>query len=167
MSKEITVFLVYADWCGHCTNFKPIYEQAEKGHPSLIKKLNLTGLDNIVFDKFNLGNDDSGAQPFNYSADKKRFMSLHKEQENNISGYPTVMLCVKQSNNKGDTLSKYEIVNVSNQVEEFIKNIHHALQTLNSTPKILFTFPQKGGSALNYQAKYLKYKTKYLKLANK
>lgn len=62
MSKKVTLF--YADWCGHCVQFKPTWNELKK-----------------VFDKSNIKYEE-------YEDSKDEDIIA----ENNIGGYPTIMI---------------------------------------------------------------------------
>jgi thiol-disulfide isomerase/thioredoxin len=59
-NKECSIILFYADWCGHCVNFKPVYVQFYEKVPSLniaavnsehenvIKAFNITGFPTLL-----------------------------------------------------------------------------------------------------------------------
>lgn len=66
--KQIVLMLFYADWCGHCKTFKPIWETAKTS-----MKKNNKNVD-VKFLSFNADVDE----------DKKKIKKY------NVSGFPTI-----------------------------------------------------------------------------
>lgn len=166
MTPEINVILARANWCGHCEDFKPIFDFSKNIYKNndVLKDLN------INFKDYDIA-EDSG---------KNSLMINHMDVMNKIEGYPTVFVNLRsKNNNKYFVIShtvKDEKVNEKNMIEEaakrFVENISNVIKSENSENKVLFT--QNGGNNFNnyqlspeeekYRKKYLKYKSKYLKL---
>jgi thiol-disulfide isomerase/thioredoxin len=167
MSKEITVILARAGWCGHCQHFEPIYKKTIEIHSNdkFLSKYN------IIFKNYDLAND----------ADKTNFTINHLAAINMVEGYPTVLVNVNDKENKEDkyyTISHTvvdENIKEDEQHEEaskrFLVNIANLIKSLNSDSKVLYI--QTGGAMIKYKTslkeeiyrnKYLKYKSKYIEL---
>lgn len=164
MSSDISIILTKANWCPHCQNFEPIYEEAKKIYE------NHEGLKNykIKFENYDLADEN----------EKNIFSLNHFDIVDKIKGYPTVYLKLKNSEN--NNLNEYlqithtvidDKINKQKQNEDaakrFLNNIVNNLKTLNSNGKM--TYLQNGGDNIwklndKYKNKYLKYKMKYLKL---
>ena len=172
MSQKITVILARANWCGHCQNFEPVYDKSK----SILK--NHTELKNfdIKFEDYDLANNDV----------KNRFMLSHFDALNKVEGYPTVFVKISDNNSNSNSNSNSNYHTISHTVVDesktekeqltdasvrFLDNISNLIKSLNSDNKSKFI--QTGGSTINYKTslkeeyyrkKYLKYKSKYLKL---
>jgi thiol-disulfide isomerase/thioredoxin len=168
MSKEITVILARAGWCGHCQDFEPIYEETRENY-SNDKFLNNY---KINFKDYDLATNQG----------KTNFTINHLDAVNMVEGYPTVIVNVndkKNKNNKYYTISHTVIDEKINGDKEkkkeastkFLVNLTNLIKSLDSDSKILYM--QTGGENIKYQSslneeiyrkKYLKYKSKYLEL---
>lgn len=76
----ITVVLVYADWCGHCKDFKPIFERAEK---SPNRTAQTVKVNDVMFPQVT----DAIKNKLNVNA-----------KPMNVEGYPSVILVDKNGN---------------------------------------------------------------------
>lgn len=76
--SECVVALFYADWCPHCTTFKPIFEKAKEMMEQKTCNANKLKGKNLRFVKVNADN---------YPALTKQY---------NVNGYPTVKLITKE-----------------------------------------------------------------------
>jgi len=166
MSKDYIVILARADWCGHCRNFEPIYDNAKNNYK---KNKYLKDL-KINFKDYNLADDKI----------KTIFMMNHLKASDKISGYPTVLINIREKNNKNDYFTVDHTVIDSNldkdkQIDEastkFLENISNALKSLSNGNSSLFINVggehNKNFTSLEdskYRDKYLKYKSKYLKI---
>jgi thiol-disulfide isomerase/thioredoxin len=165
MSQEINIVLARANWCGHCQHFEPIFEHSKNIYKNNdeLKKLN------IEFKDFDLAEDNG----------KNSFMLSHFNAMDKVEGYPTVLVNVRTKNNNKYLIVPHTVIdekiNKKDQTEEaakrFLQNISNALKSESSENKVLYV--QNGGGNLNYQTsleeekyrkKYLKYKSKYLRL---
>lgn len=166
MTKEFTVILAKANWCGHCQHFVPIYEESLKNHIN-DKYLNQF---KINFKDYDMANSD----------DKNNFTINHFNATEMITGYPTVLVNVydkEKKENKYYTISHTVIdenLKKKDQLQDasskFLVNIANLIKSIESDGKS--TFVQTGGSidmsnyktSLQeeiYRKKYLKYKSKY------
>ena len=142
MSKKVILF--YADWCGHCKTFKPIWEKL-KGE--------LKNNNNIEFEE--------------YESDNKEIMNKF-----NINGYPTIKVIENNIssdyNGMRDMDSILTFLNIqSNKHNQLGGNID-SIQLPN---EIQIIDTQTGGKKNKdyemYYSKYNKYKKKYLELKKK
>jgi hypothetical protein len=170
MSKEITVILARANWCGHCQHFEPIYNVAKNNHDN--KNDKFLNKYKISFKDYDLATNDG----------KSNFTINHLDAVDMVEGYPTVLVNVRDKENKNNkyytvshTVIDNNIKNEEKQNQEaserFMANISNLLKSLDSDSKVLYM--QTGGAMVNYQtslneeiyrSKYLKYKSKYLEL---
>lgn len=168
MSKEITVILARANWCGHCQDFEPIYEETIKNHDNE----KISNKYNISFKNYDLATNEG----------KTSFTINHLDAVKMVEGYPTVIVNVNDKQNKNNkyytishTLIDENINGEDEQKQEaserFFTNITNLLKSIDSDSKILHM--QTGGAMVNYQTslkeeiyrkKYLKYKSKYIEL---
>lgn len=161
MDKNITVILVKASWCGFCKKFIKIYDKARDIHKSIKFFDNY----NLIFEDYDFANNDV----------EKLFSINHNNIINDIEGYPTIF--IKLNNKNKNTYHKIEStlvdpnININNQENEaakrFLENIINCIKTLESDNASLFI--QQGGTkspnnSIDYYNKYLKYKSKYIKL---
>jgi thiol-disulfide isomerase/thioredoxin len=163
MSQEITIILTKAIWCSHCQNFEPIYEKSKT-----LYKLNdyLKDL-NIKFEDYDMADNDVN-NTFNLN---------HIDIKDKIQGYPTVYIknIINKKNNyiQLDHTVIDNKINIKEQINEaskrFLDNIINCLKTINSDNKSLF-IKRGGNNTLKndfYKNKYLKYKSKYIKISKK
>ena len=130
---ELKVILSKVGWCGHCTDFLPIFNESK----NLIKNNKI--LKNVKVD----------FEVYDMEEDKGLFDTKYKNLSNKVKGYPTVFLA-QVKNNK--ILEPVEVGHAQKK-EDFIKLISDAYLSL----------PKKGGFEEDmYKLKYLKYKAKYL-----
>ena len=169
MSKEITVILARASWCGHCQNFEPIYNMAKKDNSNQ----NLMNKYKIEFKDYDMANDDV----------KTNFVLSHHDAMELVEGYPTVLLHINDKEKRTNkyytiahTIANEQIKDDTAQIKDaskrFINNISNLIKSIDSDGKVLYTQAQSGGAIKNHQTslqeeiyrkKYLKYKYKYLK----
>ena len=166
MSKEISVIFVRANWCGHCRNFEPIFNETRQNY-----------LDNDFFKNYKMKFVDYDLES---SEGKISFENSHREAKKLISGFPTIIIKISDNDETG----KYHTIDhtvVDSTVEknkqhrkasnEFLNNLIDLIKTVNSDQKITYThegrFNNKFRTPLSEKKlrnKYLKYKSKYLKL---
>lgn len=91
--KKLVLF--YADWCGHCTNFKPTWEEVS----SSVNTSNETKLISI-----NVGDKTSESEQL--------------MQEYNVSGFPTIVL-IDQTNQQ-KSMEQYEGARDKSSLETYI-----------------------------------------------
>lgn len=166
MSKEISVIFVRASWCGHCRNFEPIFEKTKQNY-----------LDNDFFKDYKMNFVDYDLE----SPERKfSFESSHPDATKLISGFPTIIIKIADN----DKIGKYHTIEhtvVASKFKErdqhreasneFLNNLIDLIKTVNSDQKITYThevrFNNKFRTPLSEKKlrnKYLKYKSKYLKL---
>ena len=136
-NKQYKVILSKVEWCGHCKDFLPVFNESK----NLIK--NNKTFKNISVD----------FEAYDMEQDKGIFETKYKELVNKVEGYPTVFL----AQIKNDKLSKTVEIGHAEKPGEFIKLISNAYESFSK---------QTGGNQEQeeeiYKQKYLKYKTKYL-----
>jgi thiol-disulfide isomerase/thioredoxin len=174
MSQEISIILARASWCPHCKDFEPIFENAKGGVSDFddLKK------EKLHFEDYDFADDDV----------KNKFMLSHFKAMDKISGYPTVLINIKNKSLKTNEYIPIEhsILNEKDGSKEkqlneaskrFLSKVVSTLKTLKSDGKVKYI--QQGGTQQgvsnnynnktslkeeSYREKYLKYKSKYLKL---
>lgn len=133
MAKASKVILYYADWCGHCQNFKP------------------------EWNKFKQLANENGIKAVDFEANR----DAKKIAEENIDGYPTIML--EYGANKTQEYTGQR--NAKIILEIALGNVKHVQAAGGDS------LPQCGGGKIekssNYRNKYEKYKAKYLILKQK
>ncbi len=169
MSQEITIILARASWCPHCKDFEPIFENTK----------------NVISEFDDLINEKINFEDYDFADDniKNKFIFSHLKGMDKISGYPTVLINIKNKSSKTNDYIPIEHVildekdgSMEKQLNEaskrFLSKVVSVLKTKNSDGKIKYV--QEGGSNNNlnktslneetHREKYLKYKYKYLKL---
>jgi hypothetical protein len=136
-NKELKVILSKVEWCGHCKDFLPVFNESK----NLIKNNNMFKNVSVDFEVYDM------------EQDKGIFETKYGELVDKVEGYPTVFL----AQIKNDKLSKTVEIGHAKEPEDFIKLIDKAYKTFSN---------QKGGFEEEeiYKLKYLKYKAKYTKL---
>jgi len=132
-NKQYKVILSKVEWCGHCKDFLPVFNESK----NLIK--NNKTFKNISVD----------FETYDMEQDKGIFETKYSELVDKVEGYPTVFL----AQIKNDKLSKTVEIGHATEPTEFIKLISNAYKDFSK---------QTGGDQEIYKQKYLKYKTKYL-----
>jgi thiol-disulfide isomerase/thioredoxin len=150
-NKEFKVILSKVGWCGHCTDFLPVFNKSK----NLIK--NNKTLKNIKVD----------FEVYDMEQDKGIFETKYGGLVDKVEGYPTVFL----AQIKNDKLSKTVEIGHAQQPDAFIKLISNAYEDFskqtggnnneleNESIVIDELYKQK---YLKYKAKYLQYKSKYM-----
>jgi len=134
-NKQLKVILSKVEWCGHCKDFLPVFNESKK----LIKNNKI------------LKNMDIDFEVYDMEADKGIFETKYGELVDKVEGYPTVFL----AQIKNDKLSKTVEIGHKKDPQDFIKLIGDAYKSISG---------QTGGNQEEdmYKQKYLKYKQKYL-----
>lgn len=83
MSKSLSVTLYYADWCGHCNDFKPEWKKLNENISNLKKKYNNI---NIVLEKYS-----------DKDLEKIGGGKINNEQ---IRGFPTIKFTLEANGQK-------------------------------------------------------------------
>ena len=159
MSQKVSIVLVRAFWCIHCQNFKIIYDKVKE----IYKEFDFFNDLDIKFEDFDIANNDI----------HNTFMVNHYDIKDEIKGYPTIFINLKNETNKTNKYFPIDhtTINEKNNYEEaakrFLINIINFLKSHNSDNKVLYI--QKGGNTENkyemkqnfndelYKSKYLKY----------
>lgn len=166
MSQEILIILAKAGYCKYCKDFEPIFKTADGTYKSndFLKDYN------IKFEEYDMV-DKTMSNTFEIN---------HSKVKNDIKGYPTVFINIRDSSDKKNIINDYMMIehviidpkiDEKKQVDEaakrFLENITNGIKTLKSDSKTEYI--QTGGSSINenYKSKYLKYKSKYHELKNK
>ena len=147
-NKELKVILSKVGWCGHCTDFLPVFNESK----NLIKNNKILKNVNVDFEVYDM------------EQDKGIFETKYSNLVDKVEGYPTVFL----AQIKNEKLSKTVEIGHSKDPEDFVKLISDAYKSFSK---------QTGGNNNEndlktesniiddpYKQKYLKYKAKYLKL---
>ena len=135
-NKEFKVILSKVGWCGHCTDFLPVFNESK----NLIK--NNKTLKNVKVD----------FEVYDMEQDKGIFETKYPNLSDKVEGYPTVFLAQV----KNDKISKTVEIGHTQKSVDFIKLISDAYMGFSQ---------QKGGFEEDMcKLKYLKYKAKYLQL---
>ena len=93
--KKLVLF--YADWCGHCKNFKPVWDEVAGG-------VNTDGQQKLV--KVNVGDS---------SEESEKIM-----KEYNVDGFPTIVLVDKSGSN--NEINVYEGERTKESLEEYVNS---------------------------------------------
>ena len=136
-NQELKVILSKVSWCGHCTNFLPVFNKSQK----LTKNNKYLKDTNVNFEVYDMEEDLDKFKSNNY-----------EDLLPQINGYPTVIVTSLKNGKRVNT----EIINHSNDPQEFINTVGETYNKLVS---------QSGGNIEElYKQKYLKYKQKYTEL---
>jgi thiol-disulfide isomerase/thioredoxin len=133
--KQYKVILSKVEWCGHCKDFLPVFNESK----------------NLIKNNKTLKNVNVDFEAYDMEQDKGIFETKYSELVDKVEGYPTVFL----AQIKNDKLSKTVEIGHAEKAKDFIKLISNAYEGFST---------QTGGNQEEeiYKQKYLKYKTKYL-----
>ena len=133
--KDYKVILSKVEWCGHCKDFLPVFNESK----------------NLIKNNKTLKNVNVDFEAYDMEQDKGIFETKYSELVDKVEGYPTVFL----AQIKNDKLSKTVEIGHAEKAKDFIKLISNAYEGFST---------QTGGNQEEeiYKQKYLKYKTKYL-----
>jgi thiol-disulfide isomerase/thioredoxin len=136
--QELKVILSKVAWCGHCTNFLPVFNKSQK----LTKNNKYLKDTNVNFEVYDMEEDLAKFKSNNY-----------EDLLPQINGYPTVIVTSLKNGKRVNT----EIINHSTDPREFINTVGETYNKLIS---------QSGGLREEdfFKQKYLKYKQKYIEL---
>jgi thiol-disulfide isomerase/thioredoxin len=136
-NQELKVILSKVAWCGHCTNFLPVFNKSQK----LTKNNKYLKDINVNFEVYDMEKDLNKFKSNNY-----------EDLLPQINGYPTVIVTSLKNGKRVNT----EIIDHSSDPLEFINTVGETYNKLVS---------QSGGYEEEfYKQKYLKYKQKYTEL---
>jgi thiol-disulfide isomerase/thioredoxin len=136
-NNELKVILSKVAWCGHCTNFLPVFNKSQK----LTKNNKYLKDTNVNFEVYDMEEDLEKFKSNNY-----------EDLLPQINGYPTVIVTSLKNGKRVNT----EIIDHSSDPLEFINTVGETYNKLVS---------QSGGYEEElYKQKYLKYKSKYTEL---
>ena len=138
-NQELKVILSKVAWCGHCTNFLPVFNKSQK----LTKNNKYLKDTNVNFEVYDMEEDLEKFKSNNY-----------EDLLPQINGYPTVIVTSLKNGKRVNT----EIIDHSTDPLEFINTVGETYNKLVS---------QSGGYEEEeelYKQKYLKYKQKYTEL---
>jgi thiol-disulfide isomerase/thioredoxin len=137
-NNELNVILSKVAWCGHCTNFLPVFNKSQK----LTKNNKYLKNTNVNFEVYDMEEDLEKFKSNNY-----------EDLLPQINGYPTVIVTSLKNGKRVNT----EIIDHSSDPLEFINTVGETYNKLVS---------QSGGFEEEefYKQKYLKYKQKYTEL---
>jgi len=136
-NEELKVILSKVEWCGHCKDFLPVFNESK----NLIKNDKILKNININFEVYDM------------EKEKGLFETKYKNLVDKVEGYPTVFLAKV----KNDKISHTVEIGHAQNPDNFIKLIGDAYSDV---------LKQTGGTTEDdiYKQKYLKYKAKYFKL---
>ena len=139
-NKQYKVILSKVEWCGHCKDFLPVFNESK----NLIKN-------NKIFKNVNIN-----FEVYDMEEDKGIFETKYGDLVDKVEGYPTVFL----AQIKNEKLSKTVEIGHKKDPEDFIQLIGDAYKSFSK---------QTGGNLEDdiYKQKYLKYKQKYLQYKSK
>lgn len=162
MVKDLKVILAKADYCGHCSDFLPIFKRTEE-----IAKKELPNAEFVIEEM------DTRINPSAH----QNFKSKYSEDiYNKVQGYPTVLLILEKDGKKTNTTVEHAAGKLEESAKKFLNNVLNGYKTLKSGSSKTFVSVenQEGGSCCKvnkinnqdekYKAKYIKYKSKYLEL---
>ena len=134
-NKRLKVILSKVDWCGHCKDFLPVFNESK----------------NLIKNNKTLKNVSVDFEVYDMEQDKGIFQTKYEKLVDKVEGYPTVFL----AQIKNDKLSKTVEIGHAQKSEDFVKLIGDAYKSFSN---------QTGGNLEDdmYKQKYLKYKAKYL-----
>jgi thiol-disulfide isomerase/thioredoxin len=137
-NQELKVIFSKVAWCGHCTNFLPVFNKSQK----LTKNNKYLKNTNVNFEVYDMEEDLEKFKSNNY-----------EDLLPQINGYPTVIVTSLKNGKRVNT----EIIDHSSDPLQFINTVGETYNKLVS---------QKGGYEEEelYKQKYLKYKSKYAEL---
>ena len=138
-NQELKVILSKVSWCGHCTNFLPVFNKSQK----LTKNNKYLKDTKVNFEVYDMEEDLEKFKSNNY-----------EDLLPQINGYPTVIVTSLKNGKRVNT----EIIDHSTDPLEFINTVGETYNKLVS---------QSGGFKEEedlYKQKYLKYKQKYTEL---
>jgi thiol-disulfide isomerase/thioredoxin len=136
-NEELKVILSKVAWCGHCTNFLPVFNKSQK----LTKNNKYLKDTNVNFEVYDMEEDLEKFKSNNY-----------EDLLPQINGYPTVIVTSLKNGKRVNT----EMIDHSTDPQEFINTVGETYNKLVS---------QSGGYEEElYKQKYLKYKQKYTEL---
>jgi thiol-disulfide isomerase/thioredoxin len=136
-NQELKVILSKVAWCGHCTNFLPVFNKSQK----LTKNNKYLKNTNVNFEVYDMEEDLEKFKSNNY-----------EDLLPQINGYPTVIVTSLKNGKRVNT----EIIDHSSDPLQFINTVGETYNKLVS---------QSGGNKEEfYKQKYLKYKSKYTEL---
>jgi thiol-disulfide isomerase/thioredoxin len=133
MNTKYIVILSKVDWCGHCKNFLPFFNESQ----------------NLIKNNENLKDVNLNFEIFEMTEEEKKEEFKKKYPELNVDSFPTVFLA-KSIDNKITNIIE---VGHDNNTGAFIERISNAYLKLSKIG---------GYNDEYYKLKYLKYKAKYL-----
>ncbi len=149
--KDQILVLLYANWCGHCTDF---YLKDNSGKP-----LELSDIDKNKISWQKVKKEcDVKTMEFESQQLKKGGVVDGvdlKELNEYVQSWPTIVMLQKQKDG-----NKYEILKQYKGFRDNIENFKNFIKECKETTK------QEGGS-VNYRTKYKKYKVMYRDLLKK
>jgi thiol-disulfide isomerase/thioredoxin len=155
-NKEFKVILSKVGWCGHCTDFLPVFNESK----------------NLIKNNKTLKNVNIDFEVYDMEQDKGIFETKYGELVDKVEGYPTVFL----AQIKNDKLSKTIEIGHTQKSVDFIKLIGDAYKTFSNQTGGNNNEYNENNNEYNennneyneynenelYKQKYLKYKSKYL-----
>jgi hypothetical protein len=172
----VDVVLASTTWCPYCTKFKEIFNKAQE-------QLNLENIQNCIVNYL--------CWDLDISRKKEEFIKKYPGIINYIEGYPTVIILKKNGNNRPKmaiiphSVAKTQgAQGIAEAIEVFNQNVINKLRDFDSDNKVehvgaqhvraQHVRAQSGGmykymtsmEEVGYRNKYLKYKSKYIKLKN-
>lgn len=97
--KPIVVYLIYADWCGHCTRLKPIWNNMKNELGTEIQFIDINEKDSAAVEK------------------------LTSQYQVGVSGFPTIF-----GNDRYGRIVKYDGFSNGRHNGEYLRQFLHSLQ---------------------------------------
>ena len=160
--SKYKVILIKADWCGHCKEFFPIFDKANKeiGKNSEYKNIEFISYDTHTKELIN-HNHNKNDKDENDKNKSTESTYPYANEIGEVDGYPTIVVIVEKNDGNEKKILKKIIEERGSDSKEFNEIIINTIKNLESDGKSEFV--QVGGNK-NYEFKYIKYKSKYLEL---
>ncbi len=147
------IILVKANWCGHCHHFFPIFKKANKLNSNKdIKYLSYDTATKEYIEHDKSDDDENQDESKNKYKNKssREFKNDYPKLENSISGFPSVVIILKDKDGKeiDNMLIEHVIIDdkegktlnekYKKAAERFNKNVLNGMNTLKSGKKTLY-----------------------------
>jgi thiol-disulfide isomerase/thioredoxin len=170
--SQVLVELYWADWCGHCIRFKPVWKElVEMANNGEIKKNNLP-IDISFKDYIHTNDIPKYKNPAELRLIGKSFEQIKEDmikmEEQNIRSYPTIKINgvdYEGPREKEKVLEAILAIATPMSMErQKMRGKQITYQKTTTTHKRKYKLKQKGGGDEDWENKYRKYKAKYIQL---